>query len=57
MIHHCPPETNTILHPATDSTGQVAKFSFIGGTFVGITAWGKKKTINFIYLISDLQVQ
>lgn len=55
MIPHTSPEANTTLHPATDNTVQVAQFNFIGGTFVGITAWGKKE-IDSIYLISGLQV-
>ena len=55
MIPHTSPEANTTLHPATDNTVQVAQFSFIGGTFVGTTSWGKK-TVDSIYLISGLQI-
>lgn len=55
VIPHTSPEANTTLHPATDNTVQAAQFSFIGGTFVGTTAWGKK-TVGSIYLISGLQV-
>lgn len=52
---HTSPEANTTLHPATDNTVPAAQFSFIGGTFVGPTAWGKK-TVGSTCLISGLQV-
>lgn len=42
MIAHTSPEADTTLRPATDNTVQVAQFHFIGGTFVGTTARGKK---------------